>query len=411
MLPQGLGPTPLDRPRIGLLTAAGIAALATLAIVTGRGQSFAFDGTTTGWILSLYGVGVYSAVGIMILWRRPAHGIGRLALGLGMAFSLAVLIDAVLRMFTVHGSVQPGVTGWLAGVRDVARGLSQVLPLAAIALGAILLVAWFPDGRPTGRAGRVVHVLLGIVVIAVAFVAVRDPLLRAVGWSIWWDRAFTVATAAAALSVLLAFAIAVIDLGVRYRRSDPVRRAQTRWVVASAALSGVLTIAILVSSTGAFAEIPGLWGFWLVSTMLPVLAIGLAITRYHLYDIDRIVSRSISYALVSAVLFVVFGGLILLLQSLIGGAVARPGKPIDPIVVAASTLVVAALFNPLRIRVQRAVDRRFHRARYDAERTVAGFAGRLRDQLDLPTLTAELRSATVDAVEPSHTAVWITDRR
>jgi hypothetical protein len=205
-------------------------------------------------------------------------------------------------------------------------------------------------------------------------------------------------------AMMLAGAVALV---VRWRRGDRVVRTQIAWVVV-AGLVMVATIINVQAHRGTYdweADLASL--FANIGSILVPLAMGVAITRYHLYDIERIVSRSISYAVVTSVLFAVFGSLILVLQSAISGAVARPGGSIDPAVVAASTLLVAALFSPLRRRVQTAVDRRFHRAHYDAERTVEGFAGRLRDQLDLPTLTGELRRAALEAVEPTTSAVWI----
>ena len=142
---------------------------------------------------------------------------------------------------------------------------------------------------------------------------------------------------------------------------------------------------------------------------LPVLAIAVALTRYHLYDIDRIISRSISYVIVTGVLFAAFAATTLTLQRLLTGAFAAGGE-LDPWVVAASTLLAAALFNPVRSRVQAAVDRRFHRERYDTSRIVAGFSARLRDQLDLQTVSGELASTATHALEPSTTAVWLRPR-
>jgi hypothetical protein len=407
MLHPGLVPAHLDRRRLGLAMAGLIAVAGIVAIVTGARVG---DDSPTAWLLSFYGIAVYTAVGVMILWNRPGHGIGRLALAVGLAFSLTTILDGTIARLVIPGTVQPLETGWIVGVRDVARVLVSLLPAIAIGFGGILLIAWFPDGRPAGRAGVLVTILLAIAGVLGLTMAARDLILRGIGWSSALESAFFAVSNAAILCLFVAFAIAVANLVSRYRRSDPVPRAQIRWVAAAAGLCAVMTVLVLVTATGLSLEIPGLWEIWIASMMLPVLAIGIAITRYHLYDIDRIVSRSISYVVVTVVLFVVFGGLTLLLQGLITGAAARPGEPIDPRVVAASTLVVAALFNPVRVRVQRAVDRRFHRARYDTERTVAGFAGRLRDHLDLPTLTGELRQATINAVEPTTTAVWLRAR-
>jgi hypothetical protein len=133
-----------------------------------------------------------------------------------------------------------------------------------------------------------------------------------------------------------------------------------------------------------------------------VQQIGVAILRYRLYDIDRIVSNTIGYGLVTVVLFGIFIAVNLVLVSQVSPLVNNEG-----VVVAGSTLLVAALFNPLRTRVQRAIDRRFHRAHYDSERMVAEFTARLRDELDLPTLATELASTTARAVQPTSAGLWL----
>ena len=155
--------------------------------------------------------------------------------------------------------------------------------------------------------------------------------------------------------------------------AEPIalRRTQMRWVLAAETTTVAATASLLLLGDGA----DWLWPVWIASLGLPVAAIAIAITRYHLYDIDRILTRSISYLIVTAVLVMVFATVVLLLQAAISVAVAAPGSALDPRVVAVSTLTVAALFEPLRSRVQTAVDRRFHRQRYDSGRLVDGLRG------------------------------------
>lgn len=141
-----------------------------------------------------------------------------------------------------------------------------------------------------------------------------------------------------------------------------------------------------------------------VALGLVPLAIVIAVLRYRLYEIDRLVSRTITYGLVTAILFGVFTGFTVVMSS----TVSPTGG--NALTTAVATLIVAALFNPLRRRVQQVVDRRFNRARYDAQQTASGFADRLRHQLDLPMLSAELQRATIDSVEPHATAVWLRPR-
>ena len=141
-----------------------------------------------------------------------------------------------------------------------------------------------------------------------------------------------------------------------------------------------------------------------ISASLVPIAIGIAVLRYRLYEIDRLASRTITYGLVTAVLFGVF----LTVTVVMGSAVGATGD--DALTTAAATLVAAAMFNPVRGRVQRLVDRRFNRARYDAQNIATGFADRLRHQLDLPKLSEELQRAAIQTVEPHATAVWLRPR-
>jgi hypothetical protein len=148
-----------------------------------------------------------------------------------------------------------------------------------------------------------------------------------------------------------------------------------------------------------------IWGLWAIASILPAVAVAIAISRHHLYDIDRLISRSIAYVVVTVILVGLFGGLVIGLQWLLS-----PLTNGETIVVAASTLIVATLFAPLRSRVQAVVDRRFDRAGYDAARTVEAYAGRLRDELDLATLTGDLQRVTASTVQPVATGVWLRTR-
>jgi hypothetical protein len=135
--------------------------------------------------------------------------------------------------------------------------------------------------------------------------------------------------------------------------------------------------------------------------LVPV-AIGIAVLRYRLYDIDRVLSRTVAYAIVTGLLVGVYAGLVLLATQLL--------RVHTPVAVAASTLAAAALFNPVRWRVQKAVDRRFNRARYDADQTVAAFAARLKDAVDLDSARDDLANVVHQALEPAHVSVWVSQR-
>jgi hypothetical protein len=190
-------------------------------------------------------------------------------------------------------------------------------------------------------------------------------------------------------------AASVAAFVVRFRRSTGDARQQLRWVGVS------LGLAVGLGVVGAF-----LWGTVSYAEALPALAslalpagIAVAVLKYRLYDIDRLISRTISYTILTGLLVGLFVGIV---------AVMTDVLPLSsPVGVAASTLASAALFNPLRRRVQHAVDRRFNRARYDAEAIVSAFTSRLRDAVDLDTVRNELLLAVEQAVEPAHASLWL----
>jgi hypothetical protein len=392
------------RREVALAAMAGFAVLASVLTVLWTMPSPEQDPLSA--VITIYGALMFTFVGVVVLWKRPGHGIGRLAVSIGLLFSVSATLTAALEWWQPGIGVRGVLLGPLKAIYDMADALTTLLAVAGLLCGVVLLITWFPDGRRTSRLGGLVELALVVGAVLVGVASLREPILRQVGWSRVLDDVLLAMMPVAILSFAGAWLGAIVDLALRYRASDPVRRAQMRWVLVAAASSLVMVVSLLV-----LGDVPGLWALAMASLGLPVFAVAIAITRYHLYDIDRIVSQSISYALVTALLVAVFGALTLILQGLVTGAVAGPSTTLDPRVVAASTLVVAALFNPVRLRVQSAVDRRFHRARYDAERTVAGFAGRLRDELDLPTLTDELRDTTIEAVAPSTTTVWLRPSR
>ena len=186
-----------------------------------------------------------------------------------------------------------------------------------------------------------------------------------------------------------------------WRRSSGERRQQLKWLATGAAVTlASVVIAVPLSSAGAPTTLLQWVGglAWFGVAALPV-AIRVAILKYRLYDIDRIISRTLAYAIVTGVLIGVYVGVVLLATRVL---------PFHtPVAVAGATLLAAALFNPLRQRVQRMVDRRFNRARYDADRTIAAFAARLQDAVDLDAVQDDLAGVVHRALEPAHVSVWI----
>ena len=201
------------------------------------------------------------------------------------------------------------------------------------------------------------------------------------------------------LGVLAAcMAASVVSVVLRFRRSEGVERQQLKWFTSAAALMLVVQLATMtVLPDGVAGDL--LFG---LSIALVPIAAGVAILRYRLYDIDRLINRTLVYAALTAVLGAVYAGLVLAL-GLLGGV----GGELPSWAVAVATLAVAALFQPARRRVQAAVDRRFNRRRYDAARTVEAFSARLRDQADLDTLAAELLAGVEQTVEPTTVSLWL----
>jgi hypothetical protein len=197
------------------------------------------------------------------------------------------------------------------------------------------------------------------------------------------------------ITVAVFWLAAIGRQALSWRSSTGERRQQLKWLASGAAICGVFGIWATATSSAIWEVL--IFGF----AALPV-GIGIGILKYRLYDIDRIISRTLAYAIVTGLLVGVYAGLVLLATQ------ALPVSLSTPVAVAVATLVAAALFNPLRRRVQRVVDRRFNRARYDAERTVAAFAGRLQDAVDLDAVRDDLTDVVHQALEPAHVSVWIS---
>jgi hypothetical protein len=208
------------------------------------------------------------------------------------------------------------------------------------------------------------------------------------------------ALGAGVTAIFLLIVLAAGSVLVRFRRAGPVERQQVKWFLLAAAI----TVASIAYDLLPLPTSGPVWAVFdaISFTVLPV-AVGIAVLRYRLYEIDRIVSRTVSYGLLSAALIGLYLLVVALLRPLL-----EPLTGSSSLAVAASTLAVAAAFNPVRRRLQAAVDRRFDRARYDAARAVDAFAARLRNQVDLDEVTAGLRDTVAATVAPTRVGVWLT---
>jgi hypothetical protein len=339
----------------------------------------------------------YATIGLVLSLRRPANPIGWLYAVSGLAWSLMVPLDPWVDQLVREGRPLP-LAAQLAAVAG------SFLWAPGVAFGITLPFLLLPGGRLRSRGWRVVVVTAvtgaGIVLAAGSLMpgrleetSIANPFALA-------SPAGMVATVLfdAGLALHAASAVAaLVSLVLQFRASRGVERQQLRWVAAggAAALAGLLPT-ILVGLGIA----PRVNDVVVYPAVLCVpVAVAVAVLRYRLWDLDRLVSRTVTYALVT--------GLLVLPYLLVVPAAGRLAAGTGSLGVAAATLAAAAAFSPLRRRVQELVDRRFNRRRYDAARTVEGFATRLRDQVDLDALRAELLTVADQTVQPTQAWLWL----
>jgi hypothetical protein len=337
-----------------------------------------------------------ASVGVVVAVRRPTHPVGWLLLGLGLLVALGgIIIQYVHYGIEVRPGAVPAAT-YLAGV-------SNGIGVLWLACGGFIL-ALTPTGTLPSRRWRwwARAAAAAPVLLFVLFAVDRNPLEHprvenplAVPPALV-DPLLIVA-ALAGVIFLVTLLMAAWSLVMRFRRARGVERLQLRWL----AFAAVLAAAALLVMVGA--GVMGKDGVVLaaVGTCLALLplATGAAILRYRLYDLDRIISRTLAYGVLTLLLGVGYAGLVLALGQLVGQD--------SSVTVAVATLTVAAVFQPTRRRVQQAVDRRFNRRRYDAALTIAAFGARLRQQVDLDTLTAELLGAVDQTMQPAGVSLWL----
>jgi hypothetical protein len=343
-----------------------------------------------------------ATVGAVLASRRPHHPVGWLLLAIGLSEQFSNLAtDYVHYGVMVRPGALPGAS-YLTGFYN-----SGTIVMVAC-IGFVMLLT--PTGSLPSPGWRwwARVVIAATVVLVMAAALTPHPLEPE-------DPAFqSPLSAPPALSDLLALAgfagVATLLVGllaaagslvVRFRRARGLERQQLRWLALAAALSA---LALLVAVASAVLGAP--LGVVLVAAGVSVallpLATGAAILRYRLYDLDRIISRTLAYGLLTVLLGLGYGAVVLGLSRLL---------PQDSsLVVAAATLAVAAVFQPARRRIQQLVDRRFNRRRYDAAQTITAFSARLRDQVDLDTLSSELLAVVDQTMQPTRTALWLRPR-
>jgi hypothetical protein len=395
--PVGAGRFRLASP--GTATAlGGLALVLTAVAITLSGLEHQLSILGSGPIIPI--AVIFAGVGVVVARRQPGNPIGWILIGFIVLFLFSTVVGyyaALYYRFGHHG----------LPLAPVAVLLQPLWAPALVLFPVVILL--FPDGRLTSRRWRWVLVAYGLLG-ALASVAIDAPAIAAVARhdirldsygdviSTGGSHSGQLATAALVLAVTAILAIwlsFVTHQVLSWRRATGERRQQLKWLASGgAATLVVLALSFGINSTGAAGEVLGIG-----LAGLPV-GISVGILKYRLYDIDRIISRAVSYAIVTGLLVGLYAGLVLLATQVLTVK--------SPVAVAAATLAAAALFNPLRRRVQHAVDRRFNRARYDGDAAVAAFAARLQDAVDLDSVQDDLTGVVHQTLEPAHLSVWIS---
>jgi hypothetical protein len=336
---------------------------------------------------------VSAVVGGLVASRRPANPVGWLFLGSAGCFALS----EVAAEYAAYG---------LTGAQAMAWLLSW-LWVPGVTLLLVFLPLYFPDGRPVSpRWGWVVRLALVFTVVVAVTSALKpgeiqeEGIVNPLGVEALRPIFDVLDMLVFGVYFLLLFASAA-SLVVRFRRSGSVARQQIKWL----ALAAVAIPVWFLTNAPVQAAVPTLFivlDAFIVSTLIP-LAAGIAILRHRLYDIDVVINRALVYGVLTASLALVYFGGIAALQGLLRALTGQESS----LVVVASTLAIAALFSPLRRRIQGFIDRGFYRRKYDAARTLEAFSAVLRDETDLDRLTPELLVVVRETMEPEHVSMWL----
>ena len=397
-------PAPAGRLRLAspamatALAALTLVLLGTMVLLGGLAGQLTRGSIASGGSLLLT-MGIIGAVGLVVARHQPGNPIGWLLLAVTLCFAIAFNVGTYITL----RYYDRGHSGLPLG--QVALLLTPAL-LVAVPLIALVIML-FPDGRLPSRRwawftrtclvvsalGPLSFEIVTVMVIAGHHIKVLpDGQLAAVehpaGSTAWLGAVAPVYLGAVAVLWVGAIARQVLT----WRRSAGERRQQLKWLLSGAVVFAAVGVPSLAVTSS-------LWEIMTLGFAALPVGIGVGILKYRLYEIDRIISRTLAYAIVTGLLIGVYTGLVLL--------ATRVLTVHTPVAVAAATLAAAALFTPVRRRVQRAVDRRFNRAGYDADRTLAAFAARLQGAVDLDTVRADLLAAVHQALEPQHASVWL----
>ncbi len=381
-----------------LTLAVGVAAIVLYTVTDHQNVHASYTVNAPALVAALFTFQAFATVGALIVSRRPRNPIGWIFCVAALLCQLGNVADDWSRFAFQHG-----VSGAVAP-------LVVLSPLwgVGVALIAVFGFQLFPDGIPLTPRWRALTWVsaTALVVLTVASVLTPGRVENGSGFDNPVGVTGMGVVAGAAWGCLVVFLVlSVFTLVLRLRRSAGVERQQAKLVVWTVCFVVLFSVALVVlhENTGALAFLGSNSDVvWLFSVSLIPISVGVSILRYRLYEIDRVISRTLVYGALTVILGAAYAGLVLggqaVFSSFAGGS---------NLAIAVSTLVVAALFLPVRSRVQGFVDRRFYRRRYDAQRTLEAFGARLREQVDLDALGADLSAVVGETMQPAHVSLWL----
>jgi hypothetical protein len=353
----------------------------------------------------------FPLVGALIASKRPKNAVGWLCLAIGLLWTLGGMLD----YYGYYGAAMPGSVPFPVG----AAGISNWLWVPAVGLLGTYVLLLFPDGSLPSRRWRPLAWLSGAVILLLSLgvmlssrrldnlVGVRNPFgIEGAHW-------LTVGAYAVLPLLPLCMLASALSLVLRYRHSGGEERQQIKWIAFAASVVVVLYAIAMIASfffpADSWTTAGSVWWLNLLtyavlsSFALVPMAVGIAVLKYRLYEIDIIINRALVYGSLTATLVALYFGGIVVSQRVF---VALTGEQ-STLAVVASTLLIAALFTPLRRRIQGFIDRSFYRRKYDAAKTLEGFAMKLRDETDLEALSDDLVGVVRETMQPAHVSLWL----
>jgi hypothetical protein len=364
-------------------------------------------GNLLGGVLFL----TFPLVGALIASRRPKNAVGWLCLAIGLLWTLGGMLD----YYSYYGAATPGSVPFPIAM----AGISNWVWVPAVGLLGTYVLLLFPDGRLPSRRWRPLAWLSGAVILLLSVGVMLAPgqldNLEGVRNPFGIEGAHWLTVGAYAVLPLLPLCMlaSALSLVLRYRRSGGEERQQIKWIAFAASVVVVVYVIAMIASfvfpAESWTTAGSVWWLNLLTyvvlssfTIVPI-AVGFAVLRYRLYEIDIIINRALVYGSLTALLVTVYVGSVVILQAAFRSLTGQGSQ----LTIVASTLAIAALFNPLRHRIQAFVDRRFYRRKYDAAKTLAAFSARLRDETDLAELNEELIAVVRETMQPAHVSLWL----